>query len=127
MNDALRFRVWDKIFSQYWTEEVIKENASWLLFPDNNNINDIKIERYIGNKDNKEKPIYEGDIVKTRYGNGVVYYRKDGCFAIRNDNYIVAKDGICPFDISISHLLRNKEVFEIIGNINETPELLKGD
>lgn len=125
MNDKLGFRVWDKVFNEYWTDEQIKENAGWLLFPDNANINDIEIERYIGKKDKNSKLIYEGDIIKTGDGNGVVYYRQDDCFAIRNDNYTVAKDGVCPFDISVSFYLRNKEVLEIIGNIHYNPELLE--
>lgn len=125
MNEAICFRVWDKVFNEYWTDEQIKENAGWLLFPNNSNINDIEIERCTGFKDKNVKLIYEGDIIKTIDGNGVVYRRQDGCFAIRNDNYIISKGGFCPFDISISFYLRNKEALEIVGNIHNNPELLE--
>lgn len=125
MNEDIRFRVWDKVFNQYWTDEQIKENAGWLLFSDNANINVIEIERCTGLKDKNGKIIYEGDIIKTINGNGVVYRRQDGCFAIRNDTYIISKDDFCPFDISISFCLRNKEALEIIGTIHNNLELLE--
>lgn len=125
MNEDICFRVWDRVFNEYWTDEQIKENAGWLLFPNNANINDIGIEKYIGKKDKNDKLIYEGDIIKTIDGNGVVYRRQDGCFAIRNDNYIISKDGFCPFDNSISFYSRNKEALEIIGNTHNNPELLE--
>ena len=125
MNEDICFRVWDKVFNEYWTDKQIKENAGWLLFPNNSNINDIEIERCTGFKDKNGKLIYEGDIIKTIDGNGVVYRRQDGSFAIRNDNYIIHQDGFCPFDISISFYSRNKEALEIIGTIHNNPELLE--
>lgn len=64
MNDRFKIRVWDKVFNRYWTDEEIKENAAWLLFPDNDNINNIEIEQPIGLKDKSGKPIYEGDVVE---------------------------------------------------------------
>lgn len=115
MNDALRFRVWDKLFNHYWSEQEIIDKVDCLY-----DINNVEIEKYIGINDNKGKRIYEGDIIKTRHGNGFVYRRDDDCFAIRID-----RDGICPFDISVSEFLQIIEFFEIIGNIHENPELLK--
>ena len=45
MNYRFNIRVWDKVFNRYWTDEEIKENAAWLLFPDNDNIENIEIEQ----------------------------------------------------------------------------------
>lgn len=119
MNDALRFRVWDKVFNYYWTEEVIKENAGWLLFPDNNNINDVDIEKYIGIADDNGKLIYENDFVLL---NGeiwqVIWVEEDCAFFLSNlkETY---HQPIYP------DLYNYAEDFEVVGNVHETPELLK--
>ena len=64
MTDRFKIRVWDKEFNQYWTDEEIKENAAWLLFPDNDNIENIEIEQCTGLKDKNGKLIYDGDLLQ---------------------------------------------------------------
>lgn len=115
MNEDICFRVWDKVFNQYWTEEVIKENAGWLLFPNNININDIEIDRCTGSKDKKGKLIYEGDIVNhwfgDRYIKCVVRYDELSC----GFGFFDKKGRMYPIH----------DDCEVIGNINEDPELLE--
>ena len=71
-----------------------------------------KIMQYTGLKDKNGKEIYEGDILKNRFGNyALEYYAPE--FQLQNfDNYGI--DGEYPaFEES-----------EIIGNIHEHPNLL---
>jgi uncharacterized phage protein (TIGR01671 family) len=79
---------------------------------------DIKFMQYTGLKDMNGKEIYEGDILKTkdlyqRYF--VVEYSTRGFELYDNKNGVV-------------HDPHNTwEDYEVIGNIYENPELLKGD
>lgn len=117
MNDKLRFRVWDKVFNEYWTDEQIKENAGWLLFPNNSNINDIEIERCTGLKDKNGKLIYEGDLVILNgYGVCQVIWEKDIAeFMFKNLNEDLREhvDTMLMYD------------WKVVGNIHENPELLE--
>lgn len=74
------------------------------------------VGQYTGLTDKNGTKIFEGDIVTMpRYGSGkhksFVYF-KNGKFAINSSNYSF-KD-ICPKNM------------EVIGNIHDNPELLKG-
>lgn len=70
----------------------------------------IELLQYTGLKDKNGKKIYEGDIMKTFNGNGVVQYDAPG-FKTSNEYQEV---------FSTCH-----ESWEVIGNLWENPELLK--
>lgn len=107
MNDRFKIRVWDKVFNRYWTDEEIKENAAWLLFPDNDNINNVEIEQSTGLRDRNGKLICEGDLLSTTEKNvESVIWRRDAWF--RNCN-----------DFLFTPLFLNIEDYKIIGNIHE--------
>lgn len=74
------------------------------------------VGQYTGLTDKNGKKIFEGDIITMqKYGKGkhksLVYF-KNGKFAVDGSNY--AFKDICPINM------------EIIGNIHDNPELLKG-
>lgn len=107
MNDRFKFRVWDKEFKKYWTDGEIKENAAWLLFPDNDNIENIEIEQCTGLKDKNGKLIFEGDIVTDGKVVGRIYWYKIGWAAT-----------MFLWRLDPSKL-------EVIGNVHENERLLK--
>ena len=110
MNDRFKLRVWDKVFNNYWTNEEIKENSGWLLFPDNGNIDDIEIEQCTGLKDKNGKLIFEGDVVLLdKYNYSILW----------NDCWCIFRER----SEQITHV--NSSCLEVIGNIHENPELLK--
>ena len=114
MKDRFLFRVWDKFFNKYWTDEEIKENAAWLLFPDNDNIEDIEIEKCTGLNDKNGKLIYEGDLVKLDgYGVCQVIWSDDNAeFMFKNLNEDLSEhvDTILLYD------------WEVVGNIHKNKD-----
>ena len=111
MMDRFKVRVWDKVFNRYWTDEEIKENAAWLLFPDNDNIRNVEIKQCTGLRDVNGKLIFEGDIMGMSEGNALVVWN--------NQWFLNFGDFSEPF----WHYTIVRHT--IVGNIHENPELLK--
>lgn len=78
------------------------------------------VGQFTGLTDKNGKKIFEGDIVKTSHG-GSTYYAKiewdDGSFWVTNH------------DIQMPSYISevSKTYLEVIGNIHDNPELLKGE
>ena len=116
MTDRFKIRVWDKEFNQYWTDEAIKENAAWLLFPDNDNIENIEIEQCIGIKDKNGKPIFEGDILSDY--DGFKFLVRWNALELKYVFIPISKNNSEDLDIYPNEC-------ELVGNIHENEELLR--
>ena len=116
MTDRFKIRVWDKEFNQYWTDEAIKENAAWLLFPDNDNIENIDIEQCTGLKDKNGKLIYESDILSDY--DGFKFLVRWNALELKYVFIPVLKNNAEGLDIYPNEC-------EVIGNIHENEGLLR--
>lgn len=134
----LKFRAWDNlhkemivtgfhVFGEYTLFNLIgqycfetKGNKSSLERYD-----DIVVTQYTGLEDKNEKEIYEGDVVKCGYGVGIVVFNA-GCFMVE---WIDDKEAYMEFLFSRKEMYARKddELFEIVGNIYENPELITNE
>ena len=112
MNREIKFRAWDKRFKKM-------DYASPMAIL-NIEDNDHEIMQYTGLKDKNGKEIYEGDIVVDKYTketNCEVFFY-DGAFRVGKG----APRGVITLS---SMFVKNAPLVEVIGNIYESPELLK--
>lgn len=86
--------------------------------------------QYTGLKDKKGVEIYEGDIVKRTYLDGmfgrthigeVVYDKEYARYVISKPNKFIE-----PKTEDLGNMLSYRSTYEVIGNIHNNPELLEG-
>jgi len=109
----IKFRVWNKIDKEMiYCSSIEVEDSNRGLICCGNVYRADAIMQYTGLKDKNSKEIYEGDILKIPIGDGgyVVVMFEDGMFKA----------------MKYYDFLRDFEP-EVVGNIYENPELLKGD
>lgn len=117
----IKFRIWDNeektmienkdIYSLNFGEYIYFSSVSVGGFIWNDC--DYQLMQYTGLKDKNGKEIYEGDILLCceLEINGTVFFN-EGCFRVQWEN-------------CIEDLYENCDVYEVIGNIYENPELTK--
>lgn len=119
MGREIRFRAWDKR-NKKW-----RLPSEWYLHPlgltciywnkDVFNSDDLVLAQFTGLRDKNGKEIYEGDILKFKDD----YHESDKTVISYHDNGFWCGDGLDRFVPAMAYC-------EVIGNINENPELLKG-
>lgn len=89
-------------------------------------VNRHTLEQYTGLIDKNDTKIFEGDIVRTKYGRLciVAWFSSDACVGwdlIPVDTV----ENICHKKCSDSYDIYKKDNLEVIGNIHDNPELMK--
>ena len=134
----IKYRVWSKKQKTYNYKHPFNTHGCFyisqngVLFSDYGNVitPEIKqdyfvIERYTGIKDQDDKEIYEGDILRWKH-----YYEITG-EDIETTAKVYWEEKDASFVVgdwfeSLGHLVDEDKV-EVVGNIHENPELLNGD
>lgn len=116
MNREIKFKGWEIDTKNFIKDGFSISQDGLCLYDDNENEYEIKnnyeIIQYIGINDINGKEIYEGDIIESKNGYGVVKFEA-GHFFIESIKIYNNYCSILYWDT-------------IIGNIYENPELLKG-
>lgn len=111
----IKFRAWDEDRFQYLElpNDLRINTEDWFY-----KISYLELQQYTGLKDKNGVEIYEGDVVETGYGIGVIEWIDiNCCFKIRWIQTILEeKYSWIPF--------KGFKYKEVIGNIYENPELL---
>ena len=130
MQDRFKFRVWCKTCQEWEKDEICITNKGQYIITNTNpkftKITNIdpkyhEINFCTGRKDKNDKLIYEKDIIQCSYANekiiGVVVW-----------DAVYTQFSIC-YNNSLYAFVpkRTLDKIEIIGNVYETPELLKGN
>lgn len=136
------YRLWDKINSMYVdTKDVVMSldgSHIWWDIGDSgemeyeDNREDYKLEQSSGYTDKWNNQVFEGDIVEVYYVGNEDYtglakvFFKDGSFQLSGKimEKIFADNLLFGYPEDYSTDLWGKKV-EVVGNINETPSLLK--
>lgn len=128
-----KFRALDRLTGKIFPVGIIDYSIQAVYIEEPNgldscrNFDEIELMQSTGLEDKNGREIYEGDIVKYKYGvnifTEVVTYNKDfaGFGLVDDDGYdsTVFTFGELAEDVDFSSL-------EVAGNIYENPELLKG-
>lgn len=147
MNRKINFRVWDKEREGFLHKvdidsDIIYADTKWYIHGGHALDDNYVMQQYTGLKDKNGKEIYEGDIITTYIKR---WDSNEEKYCLVNDKFTGSPElkighvwyanpceYIAEWAVSFNHLYSEDSIpysktqsVEIIGNIYETPELLK--
>lgn len=127
-----KFRAWDKISKKMFPVMMIDFGQSYVMIEEINGLwcerdfDEIELMRFTDLKDKNGREIYEGDIIRffdcdgDGYTVPVVWDNDYACFGVSFSwGYPISFDYLEEFYTELKDI-------EVVGNIYENPELLKG-
>lgn len=118
MNRIIKFRVWDKKTNQ-WVETYSSTHNSCVNINEIFSQKEFIFQQFTGLKDDKNKDIYEGDILRVESYDG--WFDKEPNYYNLLVEYRISPSG----ESDLSGFLYIPKFREVIGNIYENPELLR--
>lgn len=110
----IKIRAWDKKTQKMWIPAdlyIISATRLFCTIDGKHNLPDLVFMQFTGLKDKNDVEIYDGDVVKDQFGQGVV---------IRHPGYFSA----CGSILGVDAFSQSDMTLEVIGNIYKNPELL---
>lgn len=137
MNREIKFRAWDKEAKRWLRPEDFDEGflfLNWCLDKNNegvfyihdrspSGIENIILMQFTGLFDKNKKPIYEGDICIGIWDGDLDYTKQKVTIEYSDGAFVESYFGS---NIGNQTSRRTGNTIEVIGNIHENPELLKG-
>lgn len=120
--DKYDFRVWDVLYKKIRKWEDIFHHPAWEIFPGTPEQRPYEVMQHIGTADMYGKKIYEDDLIQYHAlgKNGDEKFNNRIGKVIFNECSFM----LCFGDVFIP-IQNNPDLYEIIGNIYENPELLE--
>ena len=140
MNDRYLFRGKTEISERWVVGDLVQWSGDDMCICEEDNSTEKKqyavipetVGQYTGLKDKNGNKIFEGDIVKYKYSSSFISNIEDGEYITEEIKTVKFCDGRfypIPFveDCADSYYSYGLFDFEVIGNIHDNPDLLKGE